>query len=190
MSVKQITTDDLRRMNGKEGLILQGCGGDLDEWVEHINDMMTQEEYFLDGSRFTDCAAFIHDGLTCLLFPFREDMELDMGKLAMWRLQTYVAFRGTWLSDFVSNKLGGFITAEQEIQKPDCPLIGADGNIYNLTGIAMQTLMESDLKDQAVEMSKRVLESGSYDEALGIIGEYVNIVSVDEMEEMDEGMGM
>lgn len=28
MSIKTITTDDLRRMNGKEGLVLQGCGGD------------------------------------------------------------------------------------------------------------------------------------------------------------------
>lgn len=31
MSVKQITKDDLRKMKGTEGLILQGCGGSLDE---------------------------------------------------------------------------------------------------------------------------------------------------------------
>ena len=28
MSIKTVTTDDLRQMNGKEGLVLQGCGGD------------------------------------------------------------------------------------------------------------------------------------------------------------------
>ena len=28
MNIKNITADDLRRMNGKEGLVLQGCGGD------------------------------------------------------------------------------------------------------------------------------------------------------------------
>ena len=28
MSVKTISKDELRRMNGKEGLILQSCGGD------------------------------------------------------------------------------------------------------------------------------------------------------------------
>ena len=38
MSIKTITTDDLRRMKGKEGLILQGCGGDPQEWVDGIND--------------------------------------------------------------------------------------------------------------------------------------------------------
>lgn len=64
MSVNWITTDDLCHMNCKEGLILQGCGGDLDERVEHINDMMTKEGYLLEDSRFTDCATFTHDGLT------------------------------------------------------------------------------------------------------------------------------
>ena len=29
MSIKTVKTDELRRMNGTEGLILQGCGGDL-----------------------------------------------------------------------------------------------------------------------------------------------------------------
>ena len=33
MSITTITTEDLRRMEGKDGLILQGCGGDLKEWV-------------------------------------------------------------------------------------------------------------------------------------------------------------
>ena len=33
MSVKKINAEDLRRMKVTEGLILQGCGGSLDEWV-------------------------------------------------------------------------------------------------------------------------------------------------------------
>ena len=33
--IKQITTDDLRHMEGQEGLVLQGCGGDPQEWVAH-----------------------------------------------------------------------------------------------------------------------------------------------------------
>lgn len=42
---------------------------------------------------------------------------------------------GTWLSDYVNNRLGGF-ARDQPVQqsngKPDCPLIGQDGNIFNL----------------------------------------------------------
>ena len=34
MSIENITADSLRRMNGKEGLVLQGCGGDPREWLD------------------------------------------------------------------------------------------------------------------------------------------------------------
>lgn len=89
-----------------------------------------------DGSKFTDCAVFDNAGVTCILYRF-EGVELELGKLAIWRLQTYDEFFGVWLSDYVENSLGGFISKEtQSRQKPDCPLIGRDGNIYNLMGIA------------------------------------------------------
>ena len=75
--------------------------------------------------------------------------------------------------------------------KPRCPLIGADGNIFNLLGMASRTLRENGLKEQAQEMKSRVTASGSYSEALNILGEYVEICSAEEMnEEPDEGMSM
>lgn len=61
--------------------------------------------------------------------------------------------------------------------KPDCALIGEDGNIFNLMAIASKTLKVYDMADRAEEMCKRIKSSGSYDEALCIIGEYVNITS-------------
>ena len=191
MSVKTIPTDVLRRMNGAEGLILQGCGGDPREWVDGINDLLTEEGILLDGTKFHDCSAFEHDGLTCLLFPFSDDVKIDVGKLAVWRLKTNGNFGGTWLSDYVPNRLGGFLSAEQEpeSQKPDCPLIGQDGNIFNLMGLAARTLREAGLDEQAKEMCGRIRESGGYDQALGIIGEYVNITSADDLNE-DESEGM
>lgn len=159
-----------------------------DEWVDGINDMLTEDGILLNGTRFHDCSTFEQDGSTCLLFPFKDDVELDVGKLAMWRLQTHGNFGGTWLSDYVPNRLGGFISKEQTAdtaQKPDCPLIGQDGNIFNLMGIASRTLKQNGLADQAKEMCDRIHESGDYYKALGVIGEYVNITSVDEMP--DEG---
>ena len=59
--------------------------------------------------------------------------------------------------------------------KPRCKLIGEDGNIFNLLGIASQTLRHIGLPDQSKEMAKRVMLSGSYNEALAIIGEYVEV---------------
>ena len=78
---------------------------------------------------------------------------------------------------------------ENKRVKPDCPLIGEDGNIFHLVGIAAKTLRKNGMKEEASEMSEKVFGSGSY-EALGIIGEYVNITSVDEPgEDRDMRMG-
>ena len=182
MSITTITTEDLRHMEGKEGLILQGCGGDLKEWMDGINDMLTEAGILKDGSKFEDVSTFQYGALTCLLYPF-EDVKLDIGKLAVWRLQTHADFGGTWLSDFVPNRLGGFIgEPSPEPEKPDCALIGQDGNVFNLIGIASRTLRRNGMAGQAKEMTDRAFASGSYHEALNIIGEYVNITSVDEPE--------
>ena len=99
-------------------------------------------------------------GVTCLLYPF-EDVDLDIGKLAMWRLHMHGNFGGTWLSDFVPNCLGGFIGEPEPEPELDCALIGQDGNIFNLVGIAARTLREHGLIDRAKEMKARVFASGS-----------------------------
>ncbi len=182
MNIKNITADDLCRMGDKEGLILQGCGGDPEEWADGINRMFTEEGILLEGTEFTEVSVFEHDGLACILYPF-EDVKLAMGRLAMWRLQTHETFGGTWLSDYVPNRLGGFKT--ESVEKPDCALTSEDGNIFNLAGLAAGTLREHGMKEQAEEMKERVCSSHSYEEALGIIGEYVNITSGDEMEFAD-----
>ena len=179
MSINHIETEDLRRMEGKGGLILQGCGGELQEWLDGINEMFTEAGILKNGAKFQDIFAFEYNDSPCLLYPF-EGVDLEIGKLAMWRLQTHETFGGTWLSDFVPNRLGGFIgEPAPEPEKPDCALIGQDGNIFNLVGIAERTLREHGLTDQAKEMKDRVFASGSYGEALCIIGEYVNITDTD-----------
>jgi hypothetical protein len=61
--------------------------------------------------------------------------------------------------------------------KPDAPMIGSDGNIYNQVAIASIALKDQGLREEAKEMSNRVFRSGSYDEALGIIAEYVTPVT-------------
>ena len=48
----QLTTDELRRITNQEGLILQGCGGDAQEWIDGINELLTQEGILLEGTEF------------------------------------------------------------------------------------------------------------------------------------------
>lgn len=60
--------------------------------------------------------------------------------------------------------------------KPKCKLIGEDGNIFNLMGIASRTLKEAGMKEEAAEMFNRITTTAkSYSEALSIISEYVEI---------------
>jgi len=141
-SIPKITADDIRKMVNSEGLILQGCGGDLQDWVDGINKMLTEVGILKNGDKFKDVSAFEHNGNTNMLFKM-DGVNLDVGKLAMWRLQTHSQFGGTWLSDYVPNRLGGFTYEENHItNKPDCELIGQDGNIFNLVGIASRTLKQ------------------------------------------------
>jgi len=102
--MKHITTDELKRIT-TEGLVLQGCGGDLNEWVSGINGMLTDSGILREDDTFKDVYAFEHGGLTNLLFNM-EGVNLDTGKLAMWRLQSHDTFGGTWLSDYLPNRLG------------------------------------------------------------------------------------
>ena len=179
MKINAVSTEDLRRMEGKEGLVLRGCGGETKEWVDGINQMLTEEGILLEGTEFQEVSVFEHDGMPCILYPF-EDVRLDMGKFAIWRLQTHDSFGGTWLSDYVPNRLGGFADRPAGKAKPDCALIGEDSNIFNLAGVAAGTLREHGLEEQADELKERVCSSSSYHEALHIISGYVNITSKDE----------
>ena len=83
--------------------------------ADGINDLLTKEGILLNGSKFENCSVFKHDDLTCILYPF-EGTELNIGKFAVWRLATHENFGGTWLSDYVPNRLGGF---EGEIPDED-----------------------------------------------------------------------
>ena len=183
--MKKITIDELRRLNYTEGLVLQaGTGGDPGKFAAVIHDLLTKEGVLLEGDVFKNVSVFEHDGKDHLYFSL-EKVKLDWNQLNLWRLQSQGFFHGEWLSEFVPNHLGDFII---EKEKPDCPLIGQDGNIFNLMGIAARTLKQNGMKEEAAEMQKRITESGSYDNALCIIGEYVNITSVDDDEEYDEDM--
>jgi hypothetical protein len=62
------------------------------------------------------------------------------------------------------------------MNKPKCKLIGENGNIFNLMGIAQKTLKQNGLGNKATEMINRITNTAkSYEEALNIISEYVEV---------------
>lgn len=72
---------------------------------------------------------------------------------------------------------GGF-KIKKEFKKVSAPIIGADGNVFNLISICVKSLKENGFKEEAEEMKKRINSSKSYDEALGIMCEYIDPIEV------------
>lgn len=63
------------------------------------------------------------------------------------------------------------------MEKPTCKLIGENGNIFNLMIIASKKLREHKEYEQSEKLIQRIIggEAQSYDEALQIIMEYVEV---------------
>lgn len=124
----------------------------------------------------------------------QQDFRVDDGYLnvSMWKPNSYFILTEDEFNKRIRSSER--VTTEQTEKKvrPDCELIGQDGNIFNLMGIASRTLKRNGMSDEAKEMVERITNgAGSYYEALNIIGEYVNITGPKEDEDMgeDEGCG-
>lgn len=63
------------------------------------------------------------------------------------------------------------------MEKPECILVGTNGNIFSLMGKASATLKKNNMAKEAKEMQEKIFkgENVDYDMALNIIGEYVEI---------------
>ncbi len=150
-------------------MILQGCGGDLNNWVKEFTNMLKDEGIVNDSFSFDEVYSFENDNLINLAFAINNG-NIDIGKLAIFRLKLRNVFGAMWLSDYIDNYLKDI----KEInKKPKAPIVGADGNVFNLIGICSQTLKRAGYHDQAKEMVNRVTNSHSYEEALSIMCEYI-----------------
>lgn len=62
------------------------------------------------------------------------------------------------------------------MDKPECKLIGEDGNVFYIIGKVKRTLIQHNQRSEADEFVKRAFSSGSYEEVLSICQDYVEIV--------------
>lgn len=112
------------------------------------------------------------------------------GKKVELRGAIYDLYQGTSIEDekLIDSMFGdrmGYSIDEYIIEKPKCALIGQDGNIFNLVGIASKTLKRNGMYEESKEMSDRVFNSKSYEDALCIIDEYVEITDEAGIEDIE-----
>lgn len=61
------------------------------------------------------------------------------------------------------------------MEKPVVKLIGEDGNIFNLLGICIRALKKNGQRDLVPEMVEKVTSSNSYEDALAVLLDYVDV---------------
>lgn len=81
---------------------MQGCGGNLQEWVDGITSMFKEEGIVTDSFSFDEIYSFENENLTNLAFALNSE-DLNMGKLAIFRLKIRDNFGAMWLSDYIDN---------------------------------------------------------------------------------------
>jgi len=69
----------------------------------------------------------------------------------------------------------GGTDGEPEPRKPKCKLVGTDGNVFALTAKVTQALRSAGQDDKCQEFNKRLLVCKSYDDALVLMLEYVDV---------------
>lgn len=112
IEIKKISTSELKELRNKkyEYLILQGCGGDLNEWVDGITSMLKEEKIVNDSFSFKEIYSFKNDNITNIAFALN-DKNINIKKLAMFRLSIRETFGAMWLSDYIDN---GYLVEENK----------------------------------------------------------------------------
>lgn len=102
--INDITLEEVKNLRNSnyDFIVLQGCGGDLIDWVRGFTDMLRNEGIVSDSFSFDKIYSFENNNLTNIAFPLNSK-EIDMGKLAIFRLKIRNEFGAMWLSDYIDN---------------------------------------------------------------------------------------
>lgn len=84
--------------NNDNYLILQGCGGNLQEWVDGFTKLLRDEGIVNDSFSFDKVFSFKKDRIINLIFSLKGNINIE--KLAIYRLKIRDVFGAMWLSDY------------------------------------------------------------------------------------------
>ena len=100
-----MSLSEVKELNNKDYdyLVFQGCGGDLDEWETGIADLLKDNDIVPADFQFKEVYSFENGDLINLAFALN-DKNINMGKLALFRLEIRDVFGAMWLSDYIDNE--------------------------------------------------------------------------------------
>ena len=102
-NIEQKSFSEIVDMN-TEGLVLLGCGGNLNEWIDGVTGILAEEKIVLSAnpSDSFDDPFYLKTtgGRTDLVMPFKKGAKINIRKLAIWRIKFGDA---SWISDYIVN---------------------------------------------------------------------------------------
>lgn len=107
MKILNIDVSELEDIKNKcdyEFIVFQGCGGDIQEWIDGVTKIFVDNNIVDKSFSFKEIYKFQYNGLINLMFDLN-DKNIDFGKLAILRLNLRQTFGAMWLSDYIDNNL-------------------------------------------------------------------------------------
>lgn len=114
MEANKSSFSELESLN-KEGMVFLGAGGNIQDWLKGIPEALKRDD-IATSDKIEDLFESAHvltstGGRTDLALIFAEKPQLNIGKLAMWRLR--MGNCCSWISDFVVNYKDHYDTSIQ-----------------------------------------------------------------------------
>ncbi len=102
ITIKNLSLSEVMDLENKdyEFLVFQGCGGDLEEWVHGITNMLKDNNIVPEDFAFDEIYSFDNGNLTNMLFALNNS-KISFEKLAIYRLKIRESFGAMWLSDYI-----------------------------------------------------------------------------------------
>ena len=103
-TIKKLDISEVKELRNKgyEFLIFQGCGGELDDWIEGVTGLLKENNIVPSDFQFDEVYSFENNDVTNLAFGLN-NKDINMSKLAIFRIKIRETFDAIWLSDYIDN---------------------------------------------------------------------------------------
>lgn len=104
LTISKMTFEEAYKDNPNDGIVLLGCGGDVNEWIVGVSNNLKEEgisktdkpdELWNDVRILTTSG-----GRTDVMLTPKKGAPIDLGKMAMWRIRFGDC---SWISDYKDN---------------------------------------------------------------------------------------
>ena len=88
------------RTKSQEGIVLLGCGGDHQQWIDGITDYLKNEKIAIENPWDKVYLLTTSGGRYDIAFVFKMPYTFDMNKMVLWRMTWGDC---SWISDYLVN---------------------------------------------------------------------------------------